>query len=426
MRRLPLLSTLFASLLFASPAFAADKKKDDDKSDSSSDSKKDDKKDDKKGDKKKKDDDDIDLTKDLDVNPDAFKDADDKAADTAPVKKLDADETEKEDDELDFNDDANDGDDLKFTDDDEQQSVKPRQPGEDTAQIYRDTQKKCKDMTPDEEQLVWEEYLRKYPKSLFKDRVETRMDELSSLMFGERVPGSDQGERGIDAAQRELNWSVPFSLSPIDTRSHISVGIQWGFPAWFGGKVDAEYAFMRQLSGHVLLGRDFAGAVVQPGVKYALIKSSRTGTLLSGGLDFKLNASPTFLAFHPVIGFGQRIRVLHGLDISAQIAADFETREDSDVRLNWGLHGELRPNETVAVFWEWSWDAKYIGNPDLPHNDYFRFFTTTFGLKFNASKPKNEQGKGKIDAGVGAVFPYATNYWGFYAGGVDLMGDFYL
>jgi len=27
---------------------------------------------------------------------------------------------------------------------------------------------------------------------------------------------------------------------------------------------------------------------------------------------------------------------------------------------------------------------------------------------------------------VGAVFPYATNYWGFYAGGVDLMGDFYL
>ena len=420
MRRLPLLTALFASLLFASPAFAGDKKKDDDKSDSSSDKKKDDK------DDKKKDDDDDFNADELKIDEDAFKDADPDEAAKPPPPKLAPDEKEKEEDDLDFSDDSNDDDDLKLGDDDEQQSVQPRQPGEDTAKLYRDTQKKCKDMTPDEEQIVWEDYLRKYPKSLFRDRIDTRMDELSGLMFGERVPGSDRGGGSVDAAQRELNWNLPFSLSPIDPRSHISVGIQWGFPAWFGGKVDAEYAFMRQMSAHVLLGRDFAGAVVQPGAKYALIKSSRTGTLLSGGLDLKLNATPTFLAFHPVIGFGQRIRVLNGLDISAQIAADFELRDDSDIRLNWGLNGELRANEVVSVFWEWSWDAKYIGNPDMPHNDYFRFFTTTFGLKFNAVKPKNEQGSGKIDAGVGAVLPYATNYWGFYAGGVDLMGDFYL
>lgn len=400
MRRLPLLSVLIASVLFAGSAFAADKKKD-----------------------KKDDDDEIPMEKPLDVDESDFKDAGDDVAEPPPARLEEADKEETEGDDLDFGDDEEEGDDIKFTDDDEQQTVKPREKGEDTAQLYRDTQKKCKDMTPDEEQLVWEEYLRKYPKTLFADRIEERMEELSAVMFGERVPGSDKGARQVDAVQRELNWSVPWGLSPIDPRSHISVGVQWGFPSWFGGKVDAEYAFMRQASAHVLLARDFAGGVVQPGAKYAIIKSSRTGTILTAGLDAKINMSPTFVAFRPIVSFGQRLRVMDGLDISAQVAADFETREASDIRYNWGLHGELRPNKIVSVFWEWQWDAKYLGNEDV--KDSFRFFTTTFGLKFNAQKAKTEQGGGRLDAGVGASYAYVQNYWGFYAGGVDLMGDYY-
>lgn len=85
-------------------------------------------------------------------------------------------------------------------------------------------------MTPDEEQLVWESYLAKYPKSLFRDRIEEHMEELSAIMFGERVPGSDKGSAGVDAVDRELNFAQPFSLSSVDTRSHVSVGVQWGFP----------------------------------------------------------------------------------------------------------------------------------------------------------------------------------------------------
>jgi hypothetical protein len=402
MRCTSLLFASIAALLVSAPAFAADKAK-----------------------KAAAEEADIPIGEALNVDEDDFKEAGD--GDEAPPPKRIEEADKDEDDgsgELDFGDDAGGDEELQFGEEDEQQSVRPREAGEDTAKLYRDTQRRCKDMTPDEEQLVWEEYLGKYPKSLFRDRIEVHMEELSALMFGERVPGSDRGAGGIDAVDRELNFAQPFSLSPLDTRSHISVGIQWGFPSWFGGKLDAEYAFMRQLSGHVLLGRDFAGGVVQPGAKYAIIKSARTGTILSAGLDLKLNTSPTFLAFRPTVGFGQRIRVAQGLDLAAQMAVDIETREGSDLRYNWGLSANLRANETVSVFWEWSWDAKYLSHPDV--SDSFRFFTTTFGLKFTAKKATNAQGDGRLDAGLGAVLPYATNYWGFYLGGVDLMADYYL
>jgi hypothetical protein len=400
MRRTPLLTLLAVAVLSSSTAFAADKKK------------------------KDAEEDDIPIGETLDVDEDDFKEAG--SDDEPPPKRLEeADKEEAEEGgELDFGEDGKDEDDLDFTEDDEQQSVRPRAPGEDTAKLYRDTQKKAKDMTPDEEQLLWEAYLQRYPKSLFRDRIEEHMEELSAIMFGERVPGSDKGSLGVDAVDRELNFGQPFSLSPVDTRSHISVGVQWGFPSWFGGKLDAEYAFARQFSAHVLLGRDFAGGVVQPGAKYAIIKSSRTGTILSAGLDLKLNTSPTFLAVRPIVSFGQRIRFLKGLDLAAQMAVDIETREYSDLRYNWGLSAHLQANEVVSVFWEWSWDAKYISHPDV--DDSFRFFTTTFGLKFTAKQPTNDQGDGRLDVGLGAALPYATNYWGFYLGGVDVMADYYL
>lgn len=400
MRRTPLLTVLVVAILASSSAFAADKKK-----------------------KTEAEDEEIPMSETLNVDEDDFKEGG--GEEEPPPQRIDeADKEEEDGGELDFGEDGKNEDDLQFSEDDEQQSVRPRAPGEDTAKLYRDTQKKCKDMTPDEEQLVWESYLAKYPKSLFRDRIEEHMEELSAIMFGERVPGSDKGSAGVDAVDRELNFAQPFSLSSVDTRSHVSVGVQWGFPSWFGGKVDAEYAFMRQFSAHVLLGRDFAGGVVQPGAKYAIIKSSRTGTILSAGVDLKLNTSPTFLAVRPVVAFGQRIRFLKGLDIGAQMAVDIETREYSDLRYNWGLNANLRANDVVSVFWEWSWDAKYLSHPDV--DDSFRFFTTTFGLKFTAKKQTDDQGSGRLDVGLGAALPYATNYWGFYLGGVDVLADYYL
>jgi hypothetical protein len=248
------------------------------------------------------------------------------------------------------------------------------------------------------------------------------MDELSVLMYGNRVEGSDRGARPVDAADRELNLTVPMKSSPIDTRSHVSVGAEWGFPNWASLQLDAEYAFLRQASAHVNIERDFAGAAISPGARYAILKSSRTGTVLSGGLDFKINAAPTFLALRPTVGFGQRLRVMEGLDLQASVAIDVETREDSDLRWSWAVLGGLRPNEVVSVFWEWNWDAKYLSHPDV---STFRFFTTSFGLKFQARRPTNEQGDGKLDVGIGASFPYSSNYWGFYAGSVNLLSDFH-
>lgn len=372
-------------------------------------------------DKKKTDDEEAETQPELDVDEDDFKEAGDD--DAPPPKRIEEDDKEEEGgDDIDFSDDEDASEKLEFTDDDAQESVKPKGPGEDTASAYRDAQKKATDMTPDEEQLMWESYLKKYPNSLFRERIDTRMEELSAMMFGERVPGSDKGAGNVDAVMRELNFALPVKMSPVDTRSHASVGFEWGFPTWFSLNADFEYQFLRQLSAHAAIKRDFAGWTVSPGAKYALIKSSRTGTILSGGLDFKLNTAPFFVAFRPTVAFGQRIRVMQGLDLQAQIAADIEARDDSDIRYFAGFHAELRPNEIVSVFWEWDFDVKYLSNPDV---DSFRFFTTTFGLKFQAKKQDDDSGDGRINAGMGAALPYATNYWGFYQGGVDVLGDFY-
>ncbi len=397
MRLLSRLALCTFAFGLAVPAWAADKKKD-----------------------KDEDDEEVEVEPELNVDEDDFKEEGD---DEAPPQRIEEDDKpEEEGDELDFDDDSDDTDDLKFTEDDDQQSVQPRQPGEDTAQLYRDAQKKTKDMSPDEEQLFWEDYLRKYPKSLFADRVEKRMDELSILMFGERVEGSDKGARGLDAVQQELNLTMPLKMSPVDTRTHVAVGAEVGFPSYASGQLDVEYAFLRQASAHLNIERDFAGAAISPGARYAIIKSARTGTVLSGGLDLKINASPTFVAFRPTIGFGQKLRIMEGLDLQASFSVDAETREDSDLRWNWAFMAGLRPNEIVSVFWEWDWDAKYLSNPDVKT---FTFFTTNFGLKFRAKKPTDEQGNGRIDVGLGASFPYATNYWGFYNGSVNFLGDFY-
>ncbi len=391
-------SLLLVLVMFALPAFAKDKKKE------------------------KKEEEDVEAAPEIIVNEGDFKE--DEAADEPKVERLKEDEKteEKEDENLDF-DETEEEPDLNFKDDDEQKTVAPRAPGEDTAQTYRDQQRKCNDMTPDEEQIAWEAYLGKYPKSLFRERIETHQEELSQLMFGERVPGSDKGERAVDAAKRELNFATPVKLTPVDPRSHVSAGFEWGFPTWFGGNLDFEYQFRREFSAHAGVYRDFNGGVIAVGGKYALLKSARTGTIASTAVDIKFNTAPFFAAVRPILSFGQRVNVMSGLDLQAQLAADIEFRASSDVRWFGGFHAELRPNEIVYVFAETSIDVKYLGSKEPQP---FQFMVTTFGLKFVPRKAQNEQGGGRAVAGLSAQAPYSAKYWGFYQGGLGGIFDYYL
>lgn len=375
---------------------------------------------DKKEDKDKEDEDDDLLREDDTPSEDAFKEEDEDTA-PAPTRLQEGDkaEEEKEGDDLDFGDEGDD-ENIDFNgDDDEQESVKPRQPGEDTAQIYRDAEAKYRELSMEEELLAWERYLQKYPKSLFRDRVEARIEDITQLLYEERVPGSDRGARPQDAAKAELNFFQPVHMSSPDTRRHITLEAAWGYPNWTALQLDYEHAFFREFAIHAGIDRDLTGTAIVAGAKYTPLKSARTGTLLSVGLDLKANTLPAFAGLRPVVSVGQRLDIMDGLDLLGQAAVDLELRDPFGARIALGFGAELRPNDTVSVFFESNSNLKRIDEDTT-----FTFMTGVFGLKFVPRKG-DKAGDGRIVAGLAADAPYSYHYWGFYRGAVDLLGAYY-
>ncbi len=358
-------------------------------------------------------------------SPDEFKE-EGSEEDTPDPKRLDeADKTDDSDpdkkDDDNFSDD-NSGDDLQFNDEGEQETVKPREEGEDTAQIYRDFQKKVSELNADEEQIKWEAYLQKYPKSLFRDRIEARMDELSNEMFGERIPTSGDAH-GIDGKDREINFANGWHLMGLDPKTKISAGFELGIPNWFGLHGDFEYQILRQLSAHAGVGHGLGGWEITAGAKYALIKSARTNTMLTAGLDLGLDTKPANLypTVAPTIGVGQRINVLRGLDLSLQFSAIPEFHSPINLRYTGGLSAELRANETVYAFAETAVNFRKL--PDA----LFDFNTVSFGLRFvPTAKKMKDDGSGKVVVGVGANVPYLHDYWSLYEGAVNADVNYYL
>jgi hypothetical protein len=89
-----------------------------------------------------------------------------------------------------------------------------------------------------------------------------------------------------------------------------------------------------------------------------------------------------------------------------------------------GLIIELRPNEIVSAFVETSMDIRYLSSDEI--NESFKYFVGTFGIRFRAKKPTNDDGDGKITAGLAATAPYAYSYLGYYRGAATIFGDIYL
>ena len=104
------------------------------------------------------------------------------------------------------------GGELEFEDefDAEDEAVKVRGEGEDTASIYRENLEEFSRFGPDEEALAWEKYLKKYPNSLFRSRIEKRLEELSEELYSSYL--EDDVTRTVDGGQREINLAIPCLL----------------------------------------------------------------------------------------------------------------------------------------------------------------------------------------------------------------------
>lgn len=378
---------------------------------------------DKKDKKTQDDDEDADMSEA--PSADDFKEKDSGDDDGAAPKRLetgdsddDSDPDEKADDDF---SDSNSGDDLDFRDDSEQETVKAHEAGEDTAQVYRDFQKKVSELNADEEQIKWEQYLEKYPKSLFRDRIEARMDDLSNEMFSERVP-SDKDNTAADAAKRELNFANGWHLMGVDPQTKVSAGFELGIPNWFGLKGDFEYQLQRQLSAHAGINHGLGGWEISGGAKYAIIKSARTKSILTAAVDLGLNTRPRNLypTVAPTIAFGQRLDVLQGLDLAVQVSAIPEFHAPFNVRYTGGFTGELRANEIVYAFAETQFNLRKVDE------SLFQFNTVSFGLRFMPKKKSNDSGAGRALIGIGANVPYLHDYWSPYQGAVNADINYYL
>ena len=334
-----------------------------------------------------------------------------------PKRRTDADgDLKEEDPDAELKSSGGKGAELKLDDEDgDLGPSKAQGPGEDTAVLYRKALEEFAQLTADEEALAWERYLRKYPKSLFRTKIDQRLEEINAQLYQDEVESS--GGRASDAGRQELFFAQPMQLESIDPRSRLRAGFEWGFPDWVNLMVGGEYQLMREWSVHGGLRQRYTGWNVEAGTTYALVKSARTGFIVSGIGDVRLNLDPSHFAMRPQLGVGKRFRFNKEvyLDAMVQGGSDLAFIDGLSPRLVGGANLSLAANNNLRVYMETSSYMKDLGDEQIGS---FRFNQLTFGMKFVQWKGKKQQ---KFEAGFGANAPYTSNYWSYHYG--SIMGD---
>ena len=392
--RWSLLLTMMAGLSFSSVALAQDDDEDEDE---------------------------IDFTDDT-FDLDEFDDDEDYEDDVEVERMDEGDDLDSMDEPIDDDDYGGDpeGEELDFSDElDELGDDEIGGEGQDNVEIYRSFIDNMDDLGPEEELISWEEYLEKYPNTLFRDRIENRMEEINDDIYGTRI---DDGTSGyVDAKDREIGLTQPQMLVNIDPRTRARISVELGLPSYFAGTADFEYQVMRELSLHAGYQRRYTGGNLEFGGKYALIKSARTNLLVTGILDLHYNIDPGFLGVRPQVAGGKIFDIGGGLHVLGQAGVDWEVgRLDGSpfgsVRYVGGAHLHYQASDVVGVFAEGSLNIKGSGDPDLAN---FGFNVVSFGLKF---KPPTQPAY----IGLNANVPAQYNFWGYHFGAVQMDLNWYL
>ena len=295
--------------------------------------------------------------------------------------------------------------------------------GQDNSQIYRDAVNRALELSPEDELIAWERYLEKYPKSLFRDRIDVRVDELNEEMYSDRINTGNEGYQ--DAKDRELFFAQPILLENIDPRTRLRVAGELGLPSYPSFIVDFEYALQRNLSVHGGLRTRYTGAGLEAGAKYALVKSSRLNLLVTGLADVHVNLNPTFVGVRPAIGVGKRFELAgRALDVQGQVMLDAELgRGVPSVRYGGGLNANYQISEVVAFFGEASFNYKALdlgaAAESLGAGD-FAFHVVTFGLRFTPNAAKFAR------VSLNTNLPVSSRYWSYHYGAVQVEGNLYL
>jgi len=311
---------------------------------------------------------------------------------------------------------------LDVDDDDDEEDDAPMgqlKPGEDNASLYRAKLSEVEGMSADEESMSWEEYLDKYPASVFRKVIQERQEVLSDALYSEGGPSQQ-----VDAGKAELNFAQGILMEPIDPRSRIRAGFTWGFPNWINLLFDYEHQLQRNMSVHGGMQRRAGGWNIEGGVRYAFIKETRTNFILTGIGDVHLNVNPIAPGIRPQIAAGKRFAAgkTGHIDLQAQVGPDlmFYSAEISP-RIAGGLNLTVAPSETVEAFLEINSYMKDMGWSD---GNAFQFNQLAFGIRFMGKRDPNSGSQ--MSGGAGAAVPVSTNYWKHHYGAVIGDYNFYL
>ncbi|MEC8193803.1 MAG: hypothetical protein VX127_13775 [Myxococcota bacterium] len=286
-------------------------------------------------------------------------------------------------------------------------------PGTDNASIYRAQMNDVSGMAADEEGMAWEQYLQTYPNSVFRKQVEDRIDELSESMFA-----ADRPKNSVDEGQRELNFSQAMLMEAVDPRSRIRAGFEWGYINWINLIIDYEHQLQRNMSVHGGLQHRYSGWSLEGGVRYALVKSTRTNLIVTAIGDVHLNLDPIAPGLRPLLAVGKRFALTGDayVDVQAQAGPDLMLYPGMfSPRVLAGLNTTISPSDKVKIFIETTSVMKDLG---WSEGESFRFNQIAFGMRF--------QGKGKSVIGTGASVPYSANYWRYHYGSVMADMNHYL
>lgn len=320
-------------------------------------------------------------------------------------------------DDLDFGNEDDELDDFQFLDgeDDGVDLLGGQEEPEfdDNAVLYRRTQERAAGMSPEEEVELWEAYLRRYENSAFEGRIRDRIDEI----IGGLYDGEGTGP-AVDALDEEIDFSQGLNLEIINPRTTIQGGFEWGLPD-FG---NIYFGYDHQLARNLAIGgsirRRYTGFGVEASGRYALIKSTKTNTLVTAIATAHLNFDRTFLGVRPMIAAGKRFG--DRLDVQAQLGTEFELTGPPGVRFFGGANVTYKASDTVAMFLETSGQLKNItfseGRP-------FNFTVLTFGLQF-MPQPKGLD-PGQLQVNIGANVPYATSYYMYHFGSIMAQINYY-
>jgi hypothetical protein len=328
-------------------------------------------------------------------------DAEDEPA-TEPAAPVPDDELEEPDDEaLDFEDPL-DGDEDLLGDDPGEQVPE----GGDTAAIYRMTIEEGRRLDTDEELQLWDTYLEKYPNTSFRQQIDIRRNELEAKLYKLSV-GNDT--EVVDAQDEAFSFAHGVLLENANPRDRVLVLLEWGLPDYASLALDVEKEIVPRLSIHGGFRRRFTGPSIEAGLRYALVRSPRTNTLVTGMLDVRANTGPAFVAVRPMFAAGKRFGKV---DVQLQAGLELAPREGLDTRIIGGVNASYRASDAVGLFAETALYMHTLSGQAGP----YRFNQFVFGMNFlprqKAERPED------LEISVAATLPYTSAYWQYHFGSI--------